>query len=245
MEKIEIDPDDTRLIRVRIRVLKNTPIKTDTVASLKLQGITGVIFIELSAGSPNSPMLPHAHDGHIPEIKAEQSSIDAIVNLLPDILQKASALMVQLTKVASDENIASISKTITNLQTFTDGLAGQTGNIAQLIQNANATVNELHGLTASAGPDIQQLTQNLDAASRELNSFITRTDHAAAGSYQELYQLLVELKKTTRDVRSLTNDIEQTRHSSFCRLKNKECPRHEPAPDDSVDPGACRLRHFA
>ena len=46
-----------------VRVLKSTPIKTDTVASLKLQGITGVVFIELTGGSPKAHLLS---EGYMP-----------------------------------------------------------------------------------------------------------------------------------------------------------------------------------
>src|ERR1700733_5284338 len=40
VQTMSIDPADMRLIRVDISVLKTTPVKSDTTANLKLQGIT-------------------------------------------------------------------------------------------------------------------------------------------------------------------------------------------------------------
>ena len=57
VEKISIDPNDPKLIHIDICVLQSTPIKTDTTATLKLYGITGEVYIELSGGSIDAPRL--------------------------------------------------------------------------------------------------------------------------------------------------------------------------------------------
>ena len=47
VKSIRIDPDNSRLVLVEVRLRKETPVKTDTRASLVMKGITGVVFIEL------------------------------------------------------------------------------------------------------------------------------------------------------------------------------------------------------
>jgi len=107
VEKISIDSKDSKLIQVDVRVLKSTPIKTDTTATLKLYGITGEIYIELSGGSHDTPLLK-AQNNEIPEIQAKPSSIDAISNGLPRLLEKANHVADQLSKIFSNENVRSI-----------------------------------------------------------------------------------------------------------------------------------------
>ena len=110
VESIAIDPHDTKLILVIIKVQKATPIKTDTVASLKLQGITGVVFIELTGGSNNMADMPKTEDpDQIPEIKAQSSPLSAIVDRLPELLDRISKAVEQINKMVSDDNVASIS----------------------------------------------------------------------------------------------------------------------------------------
>ncbi len=107
VEKISIDPKNSKLIQVNIRVLKSTPIKTDTTATLKLYGITGEVYIELSGGSHDTPELK-AIGNELPEIQAKPSSIDAILNGLPILLEKANHVANQLSKIFSDENVRSV-----------------------------------------------------------------------------------------------------------------------------------------
>src|SRR5713226_4270960 len=76
VKAMTIDPADPRLVQVDVKLRKNAPIKSDTRASLTLKGITGVVFIELTGGSPDAPsLLAVTHKDQIPEIPAEKSSL--------------------------------------------------------------------------------------------------------------------------------------------------------------------------
>ena len=48
---LQLDPDDPAKVRARIELDVQTPIKTDTVATLQSQGVTGVSFVALTGGS--------------------------------------------------------------------------------------------------------------------------------------------------------------------------------------------------
>ena len=86
-----IDPNDITYIRVDANILRTTPIKTDTVATLKLLGITGTVFIELSGSHPDSPPLALNDDeNNPPEIPAEPSTIATVMDMLPQITEKIS-----------------------------------------------------------------------------------------------------------------------------------------------------------
>jgi phospholipid/cholesterol/gamma-HCH transport system substrate-binding protein len=115
VKAMSIDPADMRLIRVDVSILKTTPIKTDTVASLKLQGITGVVYIELSGTTPEAPNMT-SNNNDLPEIPAQPSTLNAIMDMLPEILQKVSHIADQADKLFSDKNIAALSKTFGNIQ---------------------------------------------------------------------------------------------------------------------------------
>jgi phospholipid/cholesterol/gamma-HCH transport system substrate-binding protein len=103
VKSMAIDPDDPRLVRVEVRLRKDAPVKTDTKASLKLKGITGVVFVELAGGSAEAKTLLAATPaGTIPEIPSEKSSIADILDQLPKVIRKLSALESKAGKVMSD-----------------------------------------------------------------------------------------------------------------------------------------------
>ncbi|HEX7271117.1 MAG TPA: MlaD family protein [Casimicrobiaceae bacterium] len=103
VKAMAIDPADPRLVQVDVRLRKDSPVKTDTKASLKLKGITGTVFIELSGGSANAPSLVAATPaGEIPEIPAEKSSLATILDELPKVIAKFSAIEDKTNKVVAD-----------------------------------------------------------------------------------------------------------------------------------------------
>jgi len=126
VRKLAVDPDDIRMIRVEIRVLKTTPVKTDTVASLRLQDISGDLYIELTGNSKDAPDLAlAAKDDELPEIRAEKSPLNALMNRLPELvdktnqlLEKANHIASQIDRIFSNQNVAVINGVIQKLADY-------------------------------------------------------------------------------------------------------------------------------
>jgi phospholipid/cholesterol/gamma-HCH transport system substrate-binding protein len=98
-----LDTADPRRVQVDVKLRKEAPVKTDTKASLKLKGITGVVFIELNGGNPSAKALAAVTpEGQVPEIPSEQSSLTSVLDQLPKILEKFTAIEDQTKKVMTD-----------------------------------------------------------------------------------------------------------------------------------------------
>ncbi|SRR6266508_220667 len=103
VKSMMIDPADPRIVQVDVRLRNDAPVKTDTKASLRLKGITGVVFVELNGGSPRADKLVDATPaGQIPEIAYEKSSVTALFEELPKVIQKLSSLEDQAKKAVTD-----------------------------------------------------------------------------------------------------------------------------------------------
>ncbi len=208
VDNIVIDPADTRLIRVRIRIRKDTPVKTDTKASLKLQGITGAVYIELTGGGPEAQMLMGTEDSP-PEIPAEASSINAIVNRAPEVLEKASKVADQLNKLMSDDNVNHLNHTLAQWDTISTALAEQTRQTQQLLATSNQVASDVHAITQSSRQDITDLTRNLNHAAEQVDQLAAQIKGGAGGQLEELTGVMVELKKTSREVRNLASSLQR------------------------------------
>lgn len=157
VDNIQIDKNDTRLIRVDISLLKTTPLKSDTKASLKTQGITGVVFVELLGGNPSLPdLVKNPDENQVAEIPAEPSSINQILDTVPILLTKFSKTLDQLNALVNDETIAHVHGTLAN----TD----------------RATAN-LQSILSSSQKDIHQSTRDAAEAMRHLNNAAGRADN--------------------------------------------------------------------
>ena len=102
VKSMSIDPDNSRLVLVDVRLRKETPVKTDTRASLALKGITGVVFIELNGGDPAAQtLLAVTPEGKVPEIPSEKTGLKAMLDDLPKLVQKFSSIEDQVKKVVT------------------------------------------------------------------------------------------------------------------------------------------------
>ncbi len=104
---MHIDSEDPRKVVVEVGLNKDTPVKTDTKATLKLKGITGVVFVELDGGSAEAKTLVEATPaGQMPEIPSEVSALAKVLEELPKVVEKLSAIGGKAEKVLSDVGIA-------------------------------------------------------------------------------------------------------------------------------------------
>jgi len=103
VKAMALDTDDPRRVQVDVKLRKEAPVKTDTKATLKLKGITGTVFIELEGGSPEAESLAAATpEGQVPEIPSEKSSLASILDELPRVIAKFSAIEDRANKVVAD-----------------------------------------------------------------------------------------------------------------------------------------------
>ncbi len=200
VESITIDPHDTMLISVDINVEKKTPIKTDTVASLKFQGVTGVVFIELTGGSNEAPLLKGAKgEDKVPEIKAKSSPLNEIVDRVPEILDRISHGIEQINKIMSDENVATFNATITKLSAEVDQLQ-------PMIENGSKVAQNLNEITTSSKGSIKDTIENINRSSQQLDA------------------LMRDLSKTTRHISNLTQNLDEDPSRLIFPAKEKGVP---------------------
>jgi phospholipid/cholesterol/gamma-HCH transport system substrate-binding protein len=103
VKAMAIDAKDPRLVEVDVSLRKDAPVKTDTKASLKLKGITGVVFVELNGGGAEAQRLADTTPaGQVPEIPAEKSTLTSILDALPTVIEKFTAIENKTQKVLTD-----------------------------------------------------------------------------------------------------------------------------------------------
>jgi phospholipid/cholesterol/gamma-HCH transport system substrate-binding protein len=103
VETMSVHADDPGRVQVDVKLRKDAPVKTDTKATLKFKGIAGAFFIELDGGSADARSLVEATPaGQVPEIVSQKSELDTIIEQLPKVVTKFSAIEDQTKKVVTD-----------------------------------------------------------------------------------------------------------------------------------------------
>jgi phospholipid/cholesterol/gamma-HCH transport system substrate-binding protein len=165
---IALDRDDPALVRVRIEIFASTPVRTDTIATLASQGVTGVSFIALEGGSAEAERLAVEPPVEVPVIRSQKSVVQDLMVSGPELLAEATALITQVRSFVTPENRDSVARILANTR-------DATGRIDELATRAEATLSRIDavlngaeaGLAATDGllqRDVPALIAKLRAA---------------------------------------------------------------------------------
>lgn len=215
VRRLTLDPQDPRKVIARIRLQANTPVKIDTKAKLAAIGLTGVVQIQLSGGTPESPRLLPTPELPVPVIPTQPSALQNIAEAANDIGERVRTIL-------SDENMARISATLDNLQQISGTVAGQKQDIAALIKSLRDVSTHLDATLVKAQgsmdkidrgvvdklPDLMKkldrtLTQ-LEGASTNANALISDNREAVSSFSQNG---LAQVGPTLADLRALIRDL--------------------------------------
>ena len=156
--ELELAPE-RQGIRTRIEVRAETPIRTDTVAQLQVQGVTGVGFVSLSGGSAEAPLLAEASERAVPVIEAERSVLQTLTEDAPDLVTEAITLLEQLQGFAGPDNQARVANLLENISRSSDEL-----------ETALADFSEISRTVARGTDQITAFTGRLDEIGAAIES---------------------------------------------------------------------------
>lgn len=193
---LKVDPSDPSRVITRVRVSQGTPVREDTSASLGFMGFTGQAYIDMTGGSPESPMLAQTSDREVPLIVAETSELQRLLSSGGSVFSNINDLVTRMNGLITDETLASIEQTIVNIEQVTTTVAENRDHISATLGNLN---------TASAG--MQTSMQRLQQLSDELLSFWKRhgeqlgDDLAATGA--DVRKAAAEARQLAAEMRAL------------------------------------------
>jgi phospholipid/cholesterol/gamma-HCH transport system substrate-binding protein len=201
---LRIDPDDPSLVRATVEVQDGTPIKADSVAQLEFQGLTGGVFVQISPGSAAAPLLEDAPQPRI--IPSRPSSIAAVVDATPILLENLVRLSGELNDLLDAENQRAIAATLANLESITRDLAEVS---RRLDDTVDAGERAAVGVADLAGTLTERVPALLDRAGAVLARFdetgrLVNTEIPTAG--RGLRELLSSIDAASDQVAALVRE---------------------------------------
>jgi phospholipid/cholesterol/gamma-HCH transport system substrate-binding protein len=225
---IRIAPKNVQQVEVTVKIDVGTPIKDDAVASLELQGITGLVYVQITAGSPDAPPLVRKADQPYPVIAARRSRLEKLVRSAPELIESAIIVSDRIADLLNDDNRHMIADTLVNLDKASAALGSRAETLGHAIDGAAGTVDELQGLvkrantllvgidTAVNGKDglsetARQTLVNIDQLTRRLgdtNSDLDRILQQNGPALREFGQRgLPDLQQLIGDARGLVAEL--------------------------------------
>ncbi|EQA6559632.1 MlaD family protein [Campylobacter upsaliensis] len=189
VENISIYTKQNLGVNILIKVKKETPIKEDTFATLQLQGITGLKFIQLQGGSVNSKKLT-SDDGY-PVIAFRESFLATIDRQGERIFSLIKTADDKSKRLLSDENLQNIEIMLKNLAQLSENLNANSKALSKNLNEASQNVALMAKEVELSAKNLRQTLQNVDESSKAF-TLLMQKGTRKIDSYDELRDALLE-----------------------------------------------------
>ena len=156
VSQITIDPDDPSQVRLRLLIEQGTPIKRDTEAVLKSQGLTGIAYVELTGGSAQAQTLLPTADLMIPTIASKASLSTRLEAVLSTVLANVDAVSANVNDMFDTENKAAVRQILSDSALISQMLVAQKSALATTMSNAALASVQAAKASAQFDPTITQ-----------------------------------------------------------------------------------------
>lgn len=223
VRKIMLSPENVEQVRLLFSVEHGTPIKTDTVAVLRTQGLTGIAYVELSGGTHEAPPLVAQGKEEYPTIKTGPSLMTRLDTSVTSLLASLNKNTESLNAVMDADNRRALKNILEDLARLSHTLAARSNTIDSSLANTARTMENTARITEDLPQLIQRMQRSADAFDR-MTGEIARTsasansmiDGARPGVRQftgetlpEVHQLVAELRELTGSLRRVSSQLEQ------------------------------------
>ncbi len=222
VKEIRLQEGNPERVELLFAIQRGTPVKTDTVAVLKTQGLTGIAYVELSGGTREAPLLQAAAAGQYPVIPTKPSLSARLENILTTVLAKLDSTSSSINAILSDENKAAFTAALANIAAVSQTLAARKDALDAAIAGAEKTFNQTARAAAQIGPMLERVARSAEALEK-MGDEVARTStltgktvdtvgadlkRFTSESLPEFQRLLDEVTVLATSLRRLSEKIE-------------------------------------
>ena len=227
---IRLDAKDPNLVVATVRLQSDTPVREDSFATLEPQGITGVTYVQITAGTPSKPLLkelPLPAGVHLPTIYAKGSTISDLLAGGGTMIQKAVEALNRVNQVLSDGNIQKFNGIMGDVQSVTGELRARKqiiGDADKALVSAGQAADQIktfaksgQGLLDADGKrtivKIGDAAGQIEGAAGDVRKLIGKlqgpTGEFAANSLPQLAAAIASLQEATENLNRLVSQVQQ------------------------------------
>jgi phospholipid/cholesterol/gamma-HCH transport system substrate-binding protein len=239
--KISLDPQDPSRVIARTKLTADVPVRVDSFATLEPQGITGVNYVQITAGTVAKPLLKAVTPrDQVPVIHSQKSALADLLEGGGTVLQRTVEALDRVNKLLSDDNIKSLTATIKDVQSVADELRERRAIIADAqtaLQNIDKTAQSITELSNSTNrlvngdgkraiSNMADAAEEIKATSKEAHNLIGKLQGPAGDFAQtglpELTEAVHNLERTSRSLDQLVNEVRQNPRGLISKAPAKE-----------------------
>ena len=223
VRNIQIDPANPERVNLLFAIEQGAPIKEDTVAVLKTQGLTGITYVELSGGTRAAPPLRALAGNQYPVIRTKASLSTRLENVLTNVLAKLDDTSSNVNALLSKQNQAAFTAALADIAAVARTVAARKDTLDAGLRNAARTFEHTSSASAQMGPAMErisasaqsiekmgnQVSRTSESTTRTVDSVGADVKRFTSETLPELERLLGELSTLSASLRRLSEQTER------------------------------------
>lgn len=206
VQSIALDPNNPERVQLVFAIVRGTPIKVDTVAVLKTQGLTGIAYVELDGGAKDAKPLLAVGQQKYPVIKTIPSLSTRLETVLTTVLAKLDKTSSNVDSLISLDNQLAFKNALSDIAIVSKTIAARKNEIdAGLVDMAKTTKN-----TAQASQQLSKLISDLAPVVAKIEPAINKIEPAIA----QLGQTMSSVDKSALAIEKAGNAVENASNNA-------------------------------
>ena len=200
--ELRIDPNDNNSVIVDIQVVSNTPVDFESIGRMEPLGLTGLNYIQIIPGGPNSRLIKNSTDKDPFRLKGEASRIDLLLGSGGTVMESSQAALARINAVMTPEAIMDFHEILNNLKVITNNFV----DLKVDPEIFNRTMQSIE----QASSDVSLAADAVDLAAKDFDVLIetdvrTVLDRSKI-SMEKLDKTLVAIEALSKDSNQLITD---------------------------------------
>lgn len=177
-------------VRVAIRVDRRAPVRTNTVAVVTRNFVTGIAAIALVNREPPGEALTEVPEGEsYPVVHEGRSDLDEIAGRVNKVGEMASMALTNINQLLDAENRQALTETLHNLRDLSAGLNQRLGALDRTLERVGGAAREVGGAAAQVGRSGERVAAVAEHGGERLERTLTEADRALAEAQRALAQI--------------------------------------------------------
>lgn len=217
-------------VKVTLRLQEETPVKVDTEAILRRNLLTGLAWVDLVRSTQGSAVRNSIPSGEeYPVIPEGRSELDIIADSIPDLLEQINTAVNRVNLVFSEENAASMTATLKNVEVLTASFAENRKHVNTVI----AQIGEMAEEVKKVAEAVKRLSKNTDSRVGEVSAETVESLKKAQSAIDDLERNFSEMSRSVRgasqvfsqEITAATQSISEAANSLSKTVESFEDPQ--------------------
>ncbi|MBU1659639.1 MCE family protein [bacterium] len=221
VSRMRINPKNSEQVEILITILKTTPIKSSTVATLTSQGITGLSYINLNLGDNNAPSLEVVGEEKYPVIKTTPSLLQRFETSLDDVSSKLSKTLTRTEELLNDENQEQLTLLLKRSAGFMDKMERLFDD--ESIKHFHASAKNLESITFKVDnliPKIDTFVENSVVWEEKISASLSSIMISYLGVKSSMEEFKRAITSGEFNLKEITADIVPTMNNTLLESQN-------------------------